>query len=338
MREVEWYRDPANFSEAAGEVSSNLFIEGVHPARLADRFHALLLYADCVRTERDILALVAMACFADENTAAKVTDMARIRANRKHTRAEAAYRFLRKGNLERKRRYSCPFRPERLDMEQGLAIGRRGEIHLQDRYFPDFVNPEYRDRLYALNIPGHRVFACRRHSGRLALIYVTGCEQAVLVDEEEFTGSEPTYFTESTHFRSPVNVLHTLREIFRYVLARDFNPPIQLELNLAVPSAKCSFLNIDDFIKDDIRETHPDWRELNLIMRSERPSGYLVNDVAPFFDKPDGDWYGYDCRIRELLALTSEIFAMIPPDKFYTRLTPEVLEAATSLLWLPPES
>lgn len=304
----------------------------MHPARLADRFHALLATVDSKR-EREILALVSMACFADEAAAAKIAQMAHIRGSRNHTWAEAAFRFLKHGNIAPAARHTCEFQKEKLDLGMGLPIDGRGGIHVEGGYYPDFVNPAYRERLFALNIPGHRVFACRRHGGRLALIYVMACDKSVLLDEDLFNDDVPLYFTESSYFRSPVNVLNTLREIFQYVLAREQFPPLHLELCLAVPSQSCTLLNIEDFQREDPGQSHPDWRELTVLTRRACPQGYLIIDVAPFFGKETGVWYAYDSRMRELLALTAEIFALLPADRFYSRLNPGVLDTIAASIW-----
>lgn len=322
-----WYSTLETLTREARFMADEMFVNGEHPVARARKYVGDF---DKVAPEYRpyAYALLAMACFADDKAARAMALKAGIRSNRGYTWSEAAYRLTFEDMIEQFHFDTEPLTLRTLSSGLGEGITEVGSLYAGGKYFSRFVNPARRDCLLALDVKGHRVYGCRRRNGHLALIYVLPTEQSVLVDEEVFGGEHPLYFTESTHFPSPVCVLHTLREIFRYAVAKTCFAPIHVDLCLVLPSENGELVNADDYLAEKASHGHRDWKEIEVRARKGSRARWLLNDLVPLVGRKNEavDWGVHDYMVLRLFNSTAALYNHLPEGKFHSNLTPEVLE------------
>lgn len=332
----EWYGSLDSITGEARQMARNIFTAGVHPVEAARKYVADFDKVSASR-RRLVYALLAMTCFADARASRKLSMKAGIRNNRGYTWSEIAYRVFFEESIEQ---YVFdkqePLTLRTLCSGLGSGINEEGTLLAAGRQFPNFVNPAQRECLLELGIKGHLVFGCRRRNGHLALIYVLPENDCVLIDEEVFSGEHPLYFTESSHYPSPVCILHTLHEIFRYAIAKTNFAPIHPDLFLVLPSPKGKLINVEDYQPSLTTAGHPDWKEIELRMRGGSRSRRLFNDLVPLAGKKDDtiDWYIHDYMVLRLFNSTATLFNHLPQGRFHSNLSPKVLDPISHIAYL----
>ena len=111
----------------------------------------------------------------------------------------------------------------------------------------------------------HNIHYYRDICGSLVLLSVLPVDSAVLVDEELFGDEEPLYFTESTHFVSPVYLLDKATILIRQILRRINYPHLRIRHIVVYDGEDCYPIN-----EDDAWESDKQWfgRDLeNLVIR-----------------------------------------------------------------------
>ncbi len=97
--------------------------------------------------------------------------------------------------------------------------------------------------------------------GALVLRVCNDCAQDILIDEEEFNNEEPLYFTESSHFTSPVFLVTKAKHILNEILTQMGYPYVRIRTELAFVSRYANPYNMDCMY--DI-ESKGDWLGLDL--------------------------------------------------------------------------
>lgn len=91
---------------------------------------------------------------------------------------------------------------------------------------------------------GTDIYAFRNIQGDLRIVAVNQVNKAFLPDENFFNGEPPLYFTDCSHFVSPVFYVNTIHIIIEFVLKEIGYPPLPIEKSVIFPAEKAA--NVDE--------------------------------------------------------------------------------------------
>lgn len=114
------------------------------------------------------------------------------------------------------------------------------------------------------------IYALRGLDGKLWLVGFNDCNTDILIDEELFSGEPPLYFTESTHFTSPVWLINHLARILEYILQKIGYPCMKIHKKMIFPAEHACLINYDEYVKCS------EWRNLEAITWSEAKGNSLL--------------------------------------------------------------
>lgn len=97
----------------------------------------------------------------------------------------------------------------------------------------------------------HNIHYYRDGAGSLVLLTVLPVKSAVLVDEEMFGDEPPLYFTESTHYVSPVYLLDRAEILIKELLRIIGYPHLRVRHVVVYEGADCYPINEDDMWESD---------------------------------------------------------------------------------------
>lgn len=169
------------------------------------------------------------------------------------------------------------------------------------------------------------VYAYRSHNGTLELILLQECNESVLIDEECFMDEKPLYFTESTHFISPLYRLEEVKYALNYILAQIGYPAIQINLTVYFFDSDAELVNLDEYILDSSTPT----LKGRLITRKGH-CGYFINSVespvalTSYEDNNEVDML--DIVLCEALTATNLVYNKYLMEMYDDKLTDEILD------------
>lgn len=126
------------------------------------------------------------------------------------------------------------------------------------------------------------IYAFRMSDGSLNLLVINTMNDTALIDEEPFgtEGSEnyPLYFTESTHFVSPVFRLRTVCRLLEFILSEVGYPPLHIKLNVVFNKHNAYLINSTEYEADGDHAS--DWQHISVYMRRDYPNDYIFRSVT----------------------------------------------------------
>lgn len=122
--------------------------------------------------------------------------------------------------------------------------------------------------------------------GRLILFAVSDVSESILVDEESFNDELPLYFTENSHFVSPVFKVNVLKKVLDYVLREIGYPFVEMECKAIFCSPTADLINRDDYIKGG--DMSRNWAGVDVIMIKDVLPGRAIPNQGFFFADPTG--------------------------------------------------
>lgn len=128
------------------------------------------------------------------------------------------------------------------------------------------------------------IYAFRMADGSINFLVINTINDPILIDEEPFgkEGAEnyPLYFTESTHFISPVFRLRTVCRLLEFILSEVGYPPIQIKLNVVFNKYNAYLINSTDYEANGAHTS--DWQNISVYMRKDYPNDYIFSSVTNF--------------------------------------------------------
>lgn len=109
-----------------------------------------------------------------------------------------------------------------------------------------YLPPKYQSDLITVNAKKN-VYIRRDNCGRLLLIVINKCNTDMLIDEEKFNFEPPLYFTESTHFVSPVWLVNQVSMILEYILMRIGYPPLPISKQIIFDAPGAFLINEEEY-------------------------------------------------------------------------------------------
>lgn len=169
------------------------------------------------------------------------------------------------------------------------------------------------------------VYACRHKDGSVRVFILNDCDDDILVDEEPFNGECPMYFTEDSHFISPVFKIKVVMKILNFFLAEIGYPSVNIIPDVIFPSSGAHFINRDVYMCGG--EFFSAWKGINVTTRRDTKGLYILDSIACFInDYPESvfmDVLVY--KLLEALSATAIMYSKI-------ELSPDILNQTTSNL------
>lgn len=147
------------------------------------------------------------------------------------------------------------------------------------------------------------IYYFRGRDGRAWLMIVNTCPDAILVDEEDFGTEPPMYFTENTHFISPVWMVTRVAKILDYILMRIGYPPVHINRMVVFDSPGVELINEEELID---REA---WQDVDIVLPDRTPMDKLVGAITPVLrhDNPKTNENDLDTMLYLSLMATTTI-------------------------------
>lgn len=139
----------------------------------------------------------------------------------------------------------------------------------------DIIYEEHSGRVLTVDREDH-IHALRSNDGSLTLFILNDCNSDMLIDESSFISDAPLYFTESTHFVSPVYKINLVGKILDYCFAMVGYPPVNIKREVIFTSSSAKLMNIDEYTGLGSRVR--DWDGVTV--------GFSAKSASPYF---------YDC-------------------------------------------
>lgn len=153
-----------------------------------------------------------------------------------------------------------------------------------------------------------RLFACRTQSGSLRIFCTELNNQDILVDEEWFSWREsPLYFTESTHFASPVFRVNCMRRIIEYIMKMTGYPSIPIDCVAVFNRQGANLINKDEYLPGGEHEDA--WKNVRVLTRNEYPNDYFFTDVTSWNSNEALLFQRLMVRFNRILKAASILYA-----------------------------
>ncbi len=167
------------------------------------------------------------------------------------------------------------------------------------------------------------IYACRHNDGSVRVFILNDCDDDILVDEEPFNGECPMYFTEDSHFISPVFKIKVVMKILNFFLAEIGYPSVNIIPDVIFFSSGSHFVNRDEYMPGG--EFFSAWKGINVTTRRDVKGLYILNSIVGFInDNPESvvrDLLVY--KLLEALSATAIMYSKI-------KLSPDFLNRTTS--------
>jgi hypothetical protein len=115
-------------------------------------------------------------------------------------------------------------------------------ITAKDNVLVHFTSEAYLVRIGSVD----NIYCYKDEDGALALLNVIDINEAIICDEEQFAGESPLYFTESSHFISPVFQLNVASIIINQLLKTARYPYLRIKQKVLYTGHNTLLINEED--------------------------------------------------------------------------------------------
>ena len=170
----------------------------------------------------------------------------------------------------------------------------------------------------------HNIYAMLDAGNELNLFILEPCPDDILIDEELFGNDEPLYFTESSHFTSPVFRINLIAHILDYCLTEIGYPHIPVKKKVIFTSHEANLVNLDDYL------SHKDWKDVEVIMLKTVIPEYAINKSSCILDRKRS-LDDVKNQLREMLlfsiSATAMLYGAVCNERLTLSVTPKNLSA-----------
>jgi len=160
----------------------------------------------------------------------------------------------------------------------------------------------------------HNIYAVMGADNELNLFILEPCPNDILIDEDIFGNEEPLYFTEHSHFTSPVFRINLAKRILDHCLAEVGYPHIPVKKKVIFTSHEANLMNLDDY------RCHDSWKDVEVIMLKSVVPAYAINKSGCILDKERAP-KDLKNQLREMLLFSISATAMLYESACSERLT-----------------
>ncbi len=169
------------------------------------------------------------------------------------------------------------------------------------------------------------IYAVIHSKGNMSIFIVESCDTDILVDEESFMSEAPLYFTESTHFVSPVFKIKQVKSIFDYCLKEIGYPAISVNQKVIFADMRANLINRSEYVGEVA--DRDDWNGIDVIMYKEIVPDYPISDICDLeYDYCENELkLQLRCQLIHSVGATAKIYNSICKDNKMLKLTPTIL-------------
>lgn len=159
------------------------------------------------------------------------------------------------------------------------------------------------------------IYAFRTPQGAVRFMVINPMDNTALIDEEPFSGDIidgcPLYFTETSHFVSPVFQLRVVSRLLDFVLSEVGYPTLPIKMSVVFNGYNASLINSPEY--EIGGEKMSDWNNVSVYMRSDYPNDYIITSTSHFLpeDSPDCPENEVASKLIDALAATSILYSNI---------------------------
>lgn len=142
----------------------------------------------------------------------------------------------------------------------------------------------------------HSVYFMRDALGYAWLIAVNHCNTDILIDEETFHCDPPLYFTDSTHFISPIWIVKQVADILEYILMMVGFPPMKIYKRVIFDSQEANLINEDIYLASD------EWEDVDVVTLHKTDGKVFPAPAIPVVES-DSEPFGSEHNLKVMLYL-----------------------------------
>lgn len=150
----------------------------------------------------------------------------------------------------------------------------------------------------------HNIYAVMGADNELSLFILEPCPDDILIDEEVFGDEEPLYFTEHSHFTSPVFRINLANRILDHCLAEIGYPHIPVKKRVIFTGNEANLINLEDY------RSHDSWQNVEVIMLKSIVPTYAINKSRCILDKERAP-KDFKNQLREMLLFSISATAIL---------------------------
>lgn len=155
----------------------------------------------------------------------------------------------------------------------------------------------------------HNIYAFRDSDCSITIFIVDNCDKDILVDEEPFNDEEPLYFTESTHFISPVFKVRIVKNILDYILEKIGYPRVDINIKVVFSHPGAFLINRDEYEEGGCSEDG--WRGVEVLTMSSILPCHAFSSVTRFLTVRDADSDSPACDLSVMLINALQATSML---------------------------
>lgn len=129
-----------------------------------------------------------------------------------------------------------------------------------------------------------RIHVFRHIDGSVRLFIIEDIPASILVDEEKFGDEPPMYFTESSHFLSPVFKLNLVERLLDFCLAKIGYPYVKVLKSVVFSSPEAELINGADYFPGG--DCAQQWEGVEVVLRRYNRNNTIFRDITSFL-KPE---------------------------------------------------
>lgn len=181
--------------------------------------------------------------------------------------------------------------------------------------YPLIFTPESASKVVCIN-KEDGIYAFRSIEGSVNIVVINTKQDDILVDEESFGDDEyPLYFTESSHFVSPVFRLRVVSRLLEFILAEIGYPTFKIKHSVVFNAHNAMLINSSEYESGGNNES--DWQNISVYMRKDYPNNYIFSSASHFLPGDEIECIENDVatKLIEALAAVSILYSNLSEDK-----------------------
>lgn len=195
-------------------------------------------------------------------------------------------------------------------LPQCLLLDYCKEMAYDDKLVSLFDN-KYREGVYAIYEVSRKdkIYFCTHLDGPVRVFILNDCGESILVDEEAFNDEEPLYFTEYSHFVSPLFKVKAIVRFVEFFLKETGFPYVRLIPTMIFTSDSAVLINREDY--DAGGEKEQDWKGCEALVKSDFRNTCMLYAITPKESLTKRQSLQYHLRL--IFAAAALLYDKYPP-------------------------
>lgn len=139
------------------------------------------------------------------------------------------------------------------------------------------------------------------------LVIDNSLNDTALIDEDSFccgkNADYPLYFTDHSHFVSPIFRIRTIFRILNYILTEVGYPTFTTRPKVLFNRPNACLINASEYEPGGVHQK--DWEGISVYLRRDYPSDYIFKSVGHIVPTPDTNSAEYEVTVKLISALAA---------------------------------